>query len=325
MRALPPVAARRCGVFTSQEGAAAGWTRSALENAARHGRLAKLQRGVWADAAGALDLTPAATSDLLLTRQALAAALSARGGIVSHLAAARLHELPIWAPTPRPCVTLTHRDRAGLHHVHTHLAAVARGHALPGVVFTTVARTVVDVTREFGVEAGLVVADAALHDMRLHLPDLAAEVATTRPSPGSRQLADLLRLVDGRAESPLESRSRWHLDHHGVEPPQPQVVLRTAAGRVLGRVDFFWAEGVVGEVDGTVKYRRNSNTSLAETADERGREKWRQELMERTGLLFVRWGAKDLADFGAVVSLIADRRARAQRPGWPREWVATPS
>ncbi len=315
MRPLPPVAAIRHGVFTGAEAAAAGWSRSGLEHAARRGRVTRLQRGVWATTAAAA-LPPARAADLLLTQRAIAGALSARGAVVSHLGSGRMHDLPVWAQHPRPCNTLTRRERGVLDHVHTHRSAVPRGHRRAGVVFTTISRTVADVTREFGVEAGLVTADAALHELRISLADLEAEVRGCRPAPGGRRLTTLLDLVDAAAESPLESRSRWHLHVHDVPPPRSQVVLRTTTGRVLGRCDFFWAEGVVGEVDGDVKY---------ESPDARAREKWRQELMERTGLLVVRWGHRDLADFAPVAALIADRRARASRPGWPREWIAEPA
>ena len=320
MRALPPVARLRAGVFTSAEASAAGWTRKSLEHGLRTGRLLRLQRGVWCDATDLAAPAPGPAADLLLVRRAVAAALVTRGGIVSHLAAARLDGLPVWAPAPRACITLTQRTRGVTDRVHTHRAAVREGRMLHDIVHTTTVRTILDITREHGVEAGLVTADAALHSGEVTLDDLVAGVAAAPPAPGRRRLVDLLTLVDGRAESPLESRSRWHMREHAVPPPRPQVVIRTRDGRVLGRVDFFWADGVVGEVDGNVKYRRDGDRD-----DEGIREKWRQEFLERTGLLVVRWGARDLLDFAPVARLIADRRERVRRPGWPCDWVATPT
>lgn len=299
-------------MFTTDEAFAAGWTRSALQNAVRRGRVVAVQRGMWA-APG--DPTDPGHRDQALLQASAAAAREAQGTVVSHLGAATGFALPTWARYPRPCVTVVGRTRIALTGVHVHRTGRGfTGRLVDGVVLTNPVRTLVDVAREFGVESGLVSADAAVRRGLVTQGQLSRATRGLRGT-GAADAKLMAQLVDGRAESPLESRSRWQFRVHEITPPQPQAWIYNRAGTFLGRVDFFWSEGVVGEVDGSQKYRDDD--------DARVKEKWRQELLERTGLLVVRWGARDLFDFRETAARIRDRRARVQRPGWPHDWIVT--
>jgi very-short-patch-repair endonuclease len=68
---------------------------------------------------------------------------------------------------------------------------------------------------------------------------------------GRARVAAVLRLVDPESGSVLESLCRVLLHQAGLAPEQTQLVVRTAAGRWIGRVDFAWsAARLVVETDG---------------------------------------------------------------------------
>ncbi|MHA3704107.1 type IV toxin-antitoxin system AbiEi family antitoxin domain-containing protein [Jatrophihabitans sp. YIM 134969] len=320
MRPLPSLSVRRCGVFTRAEALAAGWTVDALRHAVRAGALERVRAGCFAPPRGS-ELNRFAAADLRLAREAVAATLVVRGAAVSHLAAAHVMGLPFWAESSRACVTTpgTHTHVAG---VHAHRSAVHDGHlgTTGGVAVTSPERTVADVAREFGVESALVVGDAALRRGlidRRELDEVIATLGRRSDVSAARLAADML---DPRAESPLESRSRWQLSEHGIDAPQTQVHILTPDGVLVGRTDFYWGAGVVGEVDGSMKY----TTDLDGENVVLGAEKWRQEHLERLELEVVRWGSRDLRDFAATAARIRRALARAANRDGEPPWIAVP-
>ena len=72
--------------------------------------------------------------------------------------------------------------------------------------------------------------------------------------PSDRQrstVARVLRLVDARSGSVLESVSRVLFAEAGLPPPLTQFEVRRLDGRLLGRVDFAWLDHrLVVETDG---------------------------------------------------------------------------
>jgi hypothetical protein len=90
----------------------------------------------------------------------------------------------------------------------------------------------------------------------------------------------ILELLDGRSESPLESISRLAMVALGALP-RSQVEVFSTDGRFIARVDFYWDNlGLVGEADGREKY----------TDDQLWQEKLRQEALTDRGLVVERWG-----------------------------------
>lgn len=71
---------------------------------------------------------------------------------------------------------------------------------------------------------------------------LAQYVADLWEWPGTRQLRELLPLIEPLAESPAESRVRLHLHDAGAPRPVAQYVVRSDAGTFLGRVDLAYPD-----------------------------------------------------------------------------------
>lgn len=300
---IPPEAEAQLGPFTLAQARAVGWTPDALRHACATGMLLRLRPGVFGTPpSGAYSVHQGMRSRLTL--DAAAACLRVNHSVISHSAAGALHGLPLLTVPDVPCITVpprwlgdvedAHLHRAGLPEHH--LAAEPGGHPL-----TSAARTVVDIAREHCVSAGVVTGDAALRLGRTTALELHRIVRDCRGWPGVRRARAAAELIDPGAESPLESLSRVHIAQHGLPRPTLQKTITDRGGRFVGRVDFWWEPGVVGEADGLEKY-----TSM----DVLHAEKLRQERLEELGLRVVRWGWTDLARF----DIVAARLRRALLP-----------
>jgi hypothetical protein len=322
MRQLPAVAADRLGVFSLSEALATGWTMSALRNAVRQERLHRLRPGVfWTPAPEPADQF--AAEGQRLVRRAFAAALANPSSTVSHGAGAALHGLTRWRSTETPCLTVLPHFVGDIEQAHLHRAKLPDGHlsAVHGVNVTTVARTVIDVAREEGTLSAVVTADAALRLQRVDRQTLRARVRECAGWPGVRAARQAIECADGRAESALESASRFLLQGR-VPRPEPQARIFDTAGVFLGRADFLWEQfGVVGEADGLEKYDAGNDPKRLSLRD----EKVRQEGFERVGLIVVRWMSTDLSDIGKLAARLGDAFAAGARATGPRRWRAVPT
>ena len=313
----PVLSSARLGVFTSEEAYLQGWTPSSLSRAVAAGRLIRLRRGVYVATGLDADLHPADQARRHQARCCIAAALVTRGSVVGALSVATLSGLPTWAPRERACLVVPNTRSTDVVGVHLHRGGI-RAHArlvVAGFEITTTARTVIDVAREHGTESGLVVADAALAAGLVTIDQLSDEVRRLIGRRGIGHARPLPELADPSSESVLESRSRWQFVVHDVPRPQPQMWLYDLDGHFLGRSDFYWDEGVVGEVDGGEK--------LSE-ASARARHLQRQHLLDRVHLRVTRWGIRELRDFAATAAWIQEERALARADPRPRAWIASP-
>lgn len=146
---------------------------------------------------------------------------------------------------------------------------------------------------------------ASLPEVREWAATLASSTVADCSGHGLRVVRQVQHLVDPRLETALESLSWWRFDEAGMPLPEPQRWVQGASGAWF-RVDFF-ADGVVGEADGEVKYR-TSRDLIA--------EKRRQSDIELKGHPVVRW---TWADAWARPHLIVRAFQRAALPGLPRE------
>ncbi|MBI4899935.1 MAG: DUF559 domain-containing protein, partial [Actinobacteria bacterium] len=112
----------------------------------------------------------------------------------------------------------------------------------------------------------------------MHL--ITAAAASRRPC----GLARAISLTVPARESVAESLSAGHMHLAGLATPEFQHRIRTPRGDVFP--DFYWPElGLVGEVDGKVKY-------TDPTAYER--EKLREQALRDLGYRIVRWTAREI-------------------------------
>lgn len=146
-----------------------------------------------------------------------------------------------------------------------------------------------------GLDAGVVSADAALHDGHCTRDQLGSAVERMQGRHGAAVLRGLLARVDGRSESPGESLLRVICQDARLSVT-PQVEIHDTDGWTA-RVDLLVdGTNVVLELDGMVKYRDDPQALL--------REKRREHRLHLLGYRVVRVTWADLADPAALVARI---------------------
>ena len=154
-------------------------------------------------------------------------------------------------------------------------------------------------------EAGVAVVDWYLQNALTTIDELRQLHERMAEWPGSIGLHRILGLVDGKAESVGETRTRLMCRAHRLPPPIAQLEIHDHNGRLAGRVDFAWPQHrVMLEFDGMVKYHRHRRPG--ETIEDMVmREKQREDrLRELTGWTMIRITWADLARPEATVARI---------------------
>ncbi len=292
-------------------------TRTELDEAIRRGRLIRLRRGVYADAAHWAGLDRHDRYRLLVTA---AAEQSPHPLVFAHESAAALWRLPRLGAWPDRVHVVTERATGGRSN-----AAIAR-HAvgtpfeyleIDGYRVTTLPRTVIDIARSSSFAVAVATADAALR-RRDHpaegLPGavvtvstLMAELAEVPLRHGRAKARAVIDFADGRADRPGESLSRVTIHVLGLPKPELQAVLYGASGRRYV-VDFWWPEfDTIGEFDGHYKYTDpeflRGRTPEQAVYD----EKLREDDLRAAHRGFARWDMR----IAASPALLRDRLARA--------------
>ncbi len=270
------------GIFLRREAIALGYDDRALARARARGQIHRLRHGsyVFADQWQGLDDQG---QHLLRARAVLRTAKTEVA--LSHTSALIVMGAPLW-DLPLDDVHLTRLDgRAGRREAGV---AQHRGRILPGDVtllngirVTSPVRTALDMTRQHDVEHSLVPLNWLLHTKALVKPDLRTRATAMNLSPGTLTTDLVIRLADGRMESPGETRSGYLLWRSGLPKAEPQLEIFDEWGVAVARVDFAWPEyGVFLEFDGRNKYenlRREGESVL----DVVLREKKREEMICR--------------------------------------------
>ncbi len=177
-----------------------------------------------------------------------------------------------------------------------------------GLLAVSAARAVVDVARSEAVLEAVAVADAVLRAGHATYEGVLESLDRSGGLRGVRTAREALALVDGRSESPQESRLRVQLVLGGVPRPVVQHDVYGPYGHV-GRADL-WLEGLVIEFDGravhqearTFAHDRRRHTQLVELG---------LEVRRYTGLDVVR---RSRADLWAEVWQAVDQAATRSRP-----------
>jgi hypothetical protein len=283
-----------------------GYTSSELSRLVRQGHLLHFRRGAYGK-------PEAAPLDAIATHRRLIAATVPTltpGAVVSQASAAVLHGLPLYqARLDR--VQLTRPEVPGgkcRPGINLHAAPLPAGDVVvvDGVLTTSRARTVADLARSQTFESAVVTGDAALA-CGLLSAELVECIRRMRRWPGVVQARRVAAFLDGRSESPGESRSRAAFRAMGIAPPIPQYEVFDAKHRLVARVDFCWeALRTIGEFDGRGKYGRL--LKLGETPESAVyREKLREDALRGMEWQVVRWQWSELD----TPEDIADRLRRA--------------
>jgi very-short-patch-repair endonuclease len=300
------------GAFKREQALAAEVAAQTLAAKRRRGGLRVVRRGIYAPTTDPPDPTDeeAQRAHAAATLRATAAGhvLHAKGDVVvSHAWAAAIHgwsllakELPAEPDLTRAREPGEPPDtRPGLH-----ICGLPPDHRmlLFGLPITTPPRTLCDCARTMSPEAAIVAADSALRQ-GCSRAEARAVAATCTRWPGIRQARAILDFADARADSALESRTRWRLAQQGLPAPELQLTLCTEYGRDVGEVDFVWREHrTILETDGRLKYQdddkpRDDNVLW--------REKLREDALRALGFVVVRAYWSDSAEQLAAKVLAA--------------------
>lgn len=297
----------RDGVIRRTEALGDGHTDRDLRRGRDGGHLVTIRPGSYLRASdfGALDSVGQHRALTLATAAACDPDL-----VVSHMSAAVLHGIDLWS-VPLDRVHLTaDRTRGGKLGRRRHLHATPyRDHEVTvrnGARCTTVARTVVDLARTVPFEQAVVIGDCALHNRLVTPGELAQSIASAHHRSGVGAAARAVAFMDGRSESVGESRSRVLIHRLRVPKPDLQQWISNSDG-TIGRVDFLWDCGLVGEFDGLGKYRgeyRTGPASEEDAADAVIAEKCREDLLRAEGFMVVRWVWRELGTPNVVANRI---------------------
>lgn len=239
-------------------------------------------------------------------------------GVLTGLSALVLRGMPVWARIGDVCVGRDHAHgpKAGrvknLGHIPSSQTAAATYGPVGPYEAATTARSVCDAARCDPLVNAVAAGDAALRNGLTTSDAIADALASMRGMKNIAQARFAATLLDGAAESPGESASRWSLHRLGVPAPQLQREVYDDSG-LVGRVDFLWEEfGIVGEYDGKFKYGR-SNPSERPPEDVLFEEKRREDRLRAAGYIVVRWTTEDLLHPDRFRRLIAGAFQQAAR------------
>lgn len=171
---------------------------------------------------------------------------SRRQAVLGGLSASALHGAK-WIDGDTPAELIhTNRRAPPLLTVHTDTLPAGEIQTIRGMPATTPARTAFDLGRRLPLVEGVQRIDALMNATGLKAGDAAAVAGAHRGARELRQLNATLPLVDGGADSPYESLARLLLVQAGFPPPQTQIPVYDASGRVVYRIDMGWKEYLVG-------------------------------------------------------------------------------
>jgi hypothetical protein len=290
---------------------AEGYTNAELAQLSKRCELERVRRGAYGPpATEALDAVGRQRRLIHATLPYLA-----DDAVVSHASAAALHGLTLYA-TRLDRVQVTRCDRPGgkaraLTNMHAAPIDDSEIVLIDGMAVTSLARTVADLSRALPFASAVVTGDSSLR-MGLDRAELIACLQRMRRWPGVVRARRVAAFIDGRSESPGESRSRAAFMQCGLPAPQPQFEVFDNDARFVGRVDFAWpALRTIGEFDGKIKYGR----SLREVQDSHDvvfREKLREDALRDLGWQVVRWTWSDLDRSNDIVAKLRRAFARAR-------------
>ena len=294
---LAALAAAQGGVFLRRQALAHGYSPDETRLALRRREWTRVRHGAYADTTSYEQLS--AEDRYRLRVRAVMLAIE-EPAVASHHSSAAMWGLPLWG-TDLALVHVTRRRDFGArtqayvkHHTTTLPDEICA--TVESLAVTSLERTAVDVGREYGYEAGVVCADAALR-AGADPGQLRAVMAQLREWPGACAAAAAVAVADGGAESPGESRSRVLVLEAGLPTVSTQAWI--ADGEFSARVDMVVkCCNLVIEFDGRSKYERRAAPTESRLADGDlvWAEKLREDRLRELGFEVVRLVWADLAE-----------------------------
>ena len=242
-------------ILTHSDLRLAGYSAEEIRRARRTGDIVPLVRGSYASGESYLASSP----EYQHVQIARARAVGSSAIVVSHVSAAVFHGLPVPADA-LGVVHVTRPGRGGSRRSPTlqqHAAILGAGDVVEqgGLRVTSIARTLVDLSRMQPFEVAVIAADVALRTHAGLLEELPGVLARGRHLPGAGAARRALAFADGRAESPGETRTRIALLQAGFPAPTLQCEVFDDRQSFVGRVDLAIPDcALLVEFDGMVKY-----------------------------------------------------------------------
>jgi hypothetical protein len=180
---------------------------------------------------------------------------------LSHTTALLAHGIAVWGADLSQ-VHVTRLDKGAariekdvIHHVG--LCPETDVVEVDGLPVVSAVRAVIEASTILTLESALVSADSALFGRCAEPGELHTMFERMQHWPGSQKIHVVLHHMDGRAESPGETRARFLFWRQGLPRPELQFKVYNAAGFLVAVCDFVWHEfGTFGEFDGKLKYGR---------------------------------------------------------------------
>lgn len=197
-----------------------------------------------------------------VTRAVAAWLWSGRTATVAGLSAAALHRtewIDDWLPAE---LNRASRDKALGIIMHSDILDDDETCMRDGIRLTTPARTAFDLGRRKGLTAAVIRLDALMRATEVKSADIELLADRHRGARGLVQLRRVLRLADGGAESPYETKTRLALVGSGLPRPRTQIRVLNQWGTVIARIDMGWEEQKIGvEFDGAQHWTDPSQRS----------------------------------------------------------------
>ncbi|MDO3703939.1 type IV toxin-antitoxin system AbiEi family antitoxin domain-containing protein [Micromonospora sp. C28SCA-DRY-2] len=303
--ALLRIAGGQDGLVTRAQATRIGFTRHEIDNLVTFGRWRRLARAVY--------LASRATAEEPSRRCLIRAALLSLGPKAHAVlgTAAELHGIAglprsdeIHVALPGVAAKLARAQEPGLvvHQLEHPAASIV---SLGGLAATDPLTTVTEVILRVGRYPAVCVLDSALNRGLIDGDDLLAIPRLIRGRRGAVAARGYLAEADGRAQSPLETRTRLRCVDGKVPPDALQLEVRDDDGYLLGIGDLGWrGPKVIAEADG----RGPHGTPEAAYADRR-----RQNRLVNAGWTILRFTWPDTLDPHYIPQTIRQAVAAAQR------------
>lgn len=284
------------GFFTRLEAREMGYDDRAVARAIRCGLWHRIHRGYYTFSDHWLVLDPVGRH--LVTAFAVQHSLGDAVAL-SHVTGALLHNIATWGIDLRR-IHVTRLDKGAgriergvIHHqgdVGNDVVEVG------GHLVMAADRCVIETGTLGSAEAAYVSINSFLNRELGTQEELTARFEEMTHWPNTRRLHVPIRIADGGAESPGESRGIWLCWSNHLPRPETQHMVYDENGALLGTTDWWWpGHRLLGEFDGKVKYGR-----LLKPGQDPGEvvfaEKQREDLLRRVsrcGMVRLVWSDYD--------------------------------